>query len=167
MITRAKDAFARGELCQEFVPCPAELHEHNAPVRDAKLADRFVEQYGASDWYNWQVNNWGTKWDVGSGDGINSFTDNELVVYFDSAWAPPIALMEKLEEQEFTVDLMYNETGMAFCGRYSDGFDDYYEYGGMNSAEVAIEIPGDLDEAFCISENLAMWEQENAENCDE
>jgi hypothetical protein len=30
----------------------------------------------------------------------------------------------------------------------------------MNAAEVAIEIPGELDEAFCISENMQMYEDE-------
>lgn len=163
MITRAKDAFARGEFCQEFVPCPQELHEFDAPNRDEKAAAALREKFGYSDWYSFQVNEWGTKWDFGDGDGINSFTDTELVVYFDSAWSPPVALMEKLEEEGFTVDLMYNEPGMAFCGRYADGNDDYYEYSGMDSAEVAANIPSELDEAFCISENMAEWESENDE----
>lgn len=163
MIKRAEDAFARGEFCQEFVPCPAELKDTTSPNRDEGQADILREKFGYSDWYAFQVNEWGTKWDFGSSDGINEVTENELVVYFDSAWSPPVTLMEKLEQMGFTVDLMYNEPGMAFCGRYTDGFDDYYEYSGMDSAEVAENIPSELDEAFCISENMAVWESENDE----
>jgi hypothetical protein len=156
MIIRAVNAFADGRFCDEFIPCPAELKDATSPNREEKSAAVLIEKYGYADWYSFQVNNWGTKWDFGSSDGINEFTETSLTVYFDSAWSPPIALMEKLEDLGFTVDLMYNEPGMAFCGRYADGFDDYHEYSGMDSEEVA---------AFCISENMAEWEaQEYANN---
>lgn len=161
MITRAKNAFAEGKFCQEFVPCPQELHDVSSPNRDDKSAAALLEKYGYADWYAFQTNEWGTKWDFGSGDGINHFTENELIVYFDSAWSPPITMMEKLEELGFDVDLMYHEPGMAFCGRYSDGYDDYYELSGMDSEEVAANIPQEINEAFCISENMAEWESEN------
>ena len=56
---------------------------------------------------------------------------------------------------------MLFRSGMAFCGRYSDGNDDYYEYSGMNADEVDIEIPSDINEAFAIAENMRSWEEEN------
>jgi hypothetical protein len=59
---------------------------------------------------------------------------------------------------------MYYEGGMAFAGIWEDGEDDYYEYGGMNSDEIAKTLPPELDEAFCISEQVAEWEAE--ENLD-
>lgn len=161
MITRAKNAFAEGKFCQEFVPCPQELQDVSSPNRDEKSAAALLEKYGYADWYAFQTNEWGTKWDFGSGDGINNFTENELILYFDSAWSPPIRMMEQLEELGFTVDLMYYEPGMAFCGRYADGDDEYFEFGGMNADEIDIEIPGELNEAFCIAENQRMWEEEN------
>ena len=89
------------------------------------------------------------------------------MLYFDSAWAPPIALMEKLEEQGFDVDLMYNESGMAFCGRYADGDDDYYEYGDLTADEIDAELPEDINEAFCIAENKRLWEEEQEDNSDD
>lgn len=163
MIKRAEDAFARGEFCQEFHPLPAELKDTTSPSRGDDESAVLLEKYGYADWYSFQVNEWGTKWDFGSADGINDVNENEIVIYFDSAWSPPIAMMEKLEALGFTVDLMYNEPGMAFCGRYADGFDDFYDYSGMSSEEAAANIPADLDEAFCISENMAEWESENDE----
>jgi hypothetical protein len=159
-IKRVEDAFARGEFCQEFCPIPADLRDTTSPARDDTQADAMLEKYGYADWYSFCINEWGTKWDFGDAAGINDVKENEIVLYFDSAWSPPIAMMEKLEDMGFEVDLMYNEPGMAYCGRYTDGCDDYYEYSGMNAAEVAIEIPGELDEAFCISENMQMYEDE-------
>jgi hypothetical protein len=52
---------------------------------------------------------------------------------------------------------------MAFAGIFEDGADEYYEYGGMDSKQIAEELPAELDEAFGISESAAEWEAENAE----
>jgi hypothetical protein len=82
---------------------------------------------------------------------------------FESAWAPPCAAYEKLVEMGFEIRAMYFEPGMAFAGVWEDGFDDYYEYGGLNSEQIAETLPVELDEAFCISESVAEWEAENAE----
>jgi hypothetical protein len=58
---------------------------------------------------------------------------------------------------------MYYEGGMAYAGVYEGGIDDYYEYGGMNSAGIAEELPSELDEAFGISESVAEYEAEQEE----
>jgi Ferredoxin-like domain in Api92-like protein len=160
MIKRAENAFAEGRFCEEFAPCPQELKDTQSPNRNGS-ADQLIEKYGYADWYSFNVNEWGTKWDFGHPEGINDVQENEIVLYFDSAWAPPVALMAKLEEMGFEVDLMYYEPGMAFCGHYVDGNDDYYELGGMSADQVEITIPSDLNESFCISENMREYEQEN------
>jgi hypothetical protein len=59
---------------------------------------------------------------------------------------------------------MYYESGMAFAGVWEEGNDDYYEYGGMDSKQIAEELPVELDEAFGISESAAEWEAENEED---
>ena len=82
---------------------------------------------------------------------------------FDSAWSPPIGAYEKLIEMGFSIRAMYYEPGMAFAGIWEDGDDDFYEYGGMNSTQIAEELPEVLDEAFGISESAAEWEAENEE----
>ena len=80
------------------------------------------------------------------------------------AWSPPIAAYEKLLEMGFYIRALYYEGGMAFAGVWDNGIDDYYEYGGMDSKEIADTLPIDLDEAFGISESVAEWEAENAED---
>ena len=167
MIERVRKAFNDGGLLSELIPCPAELHEHESPIRDTDLAKRFLEQYGATDWYNWQVQNWGTKWDIGA-DGnpaVDLGTDfgKGLILGFDSAWSPPINAYEKLTEMGFTIKAYYYEPGMCFAGIWEDGNDEFYDYSSMNSEQVAEEFPSELDEMFCISESMAEYEEENLE----
>ena len=172
MITRAKQAFAEGKLLNEFVPVPESLHIVAGCVGDPDEQKKLEEDtaqnlvdHGYGNWYDYCVNEWGTKWDVG-GDDYNApiqESPNKIIMSFDSAWAPPIAAMDKLVDLGFSVRLYYCEPGMAFAGIYEDGSDDYYDYGGMNSDQVAEELPTALDEMFNISEDVAMWEEENQE----
>ena len=75
-----------------------------------------------------------------------------------------MGIYEALLADGFTVDAMYYEPGMGFCGRWVDGHDDYYELGGMTAARVAECIDPDLDQQFGIVENMEMWEEEQEEN---
>lgn len=145
---------------------PEELRETTSPTpdADAKRAEQLTEKYGFSNWYDWQVSNWGTKWDVSSdGETVETAGDaTEVTVYFNTAWSPPIGWYQHMEdEQSFGISAFYYEMGMSFCGIYEDGSDDYYEISG-DSAWVEKHIPAGINEAFNISENMAMWEDEQA-----
>ncbi|CAB4129269.1 hypothetical protein UFOVP112_367 [uncultured Caudovirales phage] len=161
MIVRANTAFANSSFLAEFIPIPAGLKDTISPNRDAEQANALREQYGYTDWYDFCVNEWGTKWDVGDSQGIQTWDDHELIVYFDSAWAPPIAAYEKLMDLGFTVYATYYEPGSAFAGIWEDGNDDYYDLSGMDSGDVKQQLPPDLDDSFGISESMAEYEAEN------
>jgi hypothetical protein len=171
MIKRAKDSFARGEFLNEFIPVPKELTETisgSYADEDKQRALESQEQdnlkkYGYKTWYDFCVNSWGTKWDIGDGQGIQTYNDHELVVYFDSAWAPPIQAYEKLLDLGFTVYATYYEPGCAFAGIFEDGLDDYYDLSDMDSGDVQQQLPSELDDAFGISESMAEYERENEE----
>jgi hypothetical protein len=175
MLRRAEDAFNRGELLAEFIPVPASLQIVAGRVGDDNDANQKalevqqqenISLHGYANWYDYCVNEWGTKWDLG-GDGSQATVDEsgkKLTFSVDSAWCPPIAAYEKLEELGFTVNAYYYEPGMGYAGTYSDGFDNEYNFSDMTSEEVADTIPGDLDEMFNISADMAMWEEENEEN---
>jgi len=175
MIDRAQKALADGRLLQEFIPCPQDLidtvsgfmGEDKRAAHEAQMA-RNIELYGYKDWYDWNVANWGTKWDVGGDDGlIQRLTENTLDASFESAWAPPCNAYEKLAAMGFIIKAYYHEPGMAFCGVWTgdeeEFFDDYYEYSGETSATVREAIGEELDDFWCISEDMANWEEENAE----
>ena len=162
MIERAAKALQEGQFLQEFIPCPKELTETVAQfgTNDHEKANR--EKYGYGSWYDFNVANWGTKWDVNS-DNVEIVDANTVTAGFDSAWAPPIAAYEKLMEQGFEVEAFYYEPGMQFVGKWADGIDEYYELGGEDSTTVRASIGEELDDYFCISEQMADWEEENQE----
>jgi hypothetical protein len=170
MLERVRKGFNGEGLFGELIPCPQELTntvsgfmgEDKRAEHEAQQAAN-LEKFGYNDWYSFCVNEWGTKWDVGADGQPAQDIPGGLMLSFDSAWSPPIAAYEKLTEMGFRIRAMYYEGGMAFAGIWEDGDDDYYEYGGMNSEQIAEQLPVELDEAFCISESVAEWEEENAE----
>lgn len=140
----AIDAFKEGKFCEAVVPLPN------------------------GEWnYDFCVTNWGTKWDVGNDGDVVVEGPNTVVFYFDSAWAPPVAVYQALCAMGYEVEALYNEPGMAYCGKIvgdEDGFDDdYIEYAGADSDTVRDIIGEELDDFFAISENMSEWEQTNDE----
>lgn len=177
MLERARDALNRGEFLQEFIPVPQELKDTVAGrVGDneeyAQRLHEFKEKlnlefFGYASWYDYCVNEWGTKWDVG-GDGMTcEIEDGRISTSFDSAWSPPIQAYEKLVELGFSVRAYYYEGGMCFAGIWEDFNDDYYDLSGLDSEAVKDQLPSALDEMFCISEYMAEREAENAEEEEE
>jgi hypothetical protein len=176
MMERVRTAFKDGRLLDEFIPVPKSLQIVAGRVGDdadpkqveleAAQASN-IETHGYKDWYDFCVNEWGTKWDIG-GDGAEPYDDgpNRTTLSFDSAWAPPCAAMDKLMDLGFSVRLYYYEPGMAFCGIYDENGDNYFDIGGMNSDQVAEELPSELDEMFCISEQIAEYEEEENQEID-
>lgn len=168
MIERVRKAFNGEGLLQEFIPVPKELSDTVSgyvPEQEALEAKQAAnrEKYGYSTWYDFCVNEWGTKWEIGADGNPAQDIPGGLMLGFESAWSPPIAAYEKLTEMGFRIRAMYYEPGMAYAGIWEDGNDDYYEYSGLDSAGIAEQLPVELDEAFCISEQAAEWEEENQE----
>ena len=174
MIERARTAFNDGRLLDEFIPVPKDLHIVAGSVGDQyspeqkKLEEdtaRNLAVHGYGNWYDYCVNEWGTKWDVGGDDYNEPQQDspNKITMAFDSAWAPPTAAMDKFMDLGFSVRLYYYEPGMCFAGIYSEDGDDFYELGDMNSEQAKEELPEVLDEMFGISECMAEYEAENEE----
>jgi hypothetical protein len=170
MIKRAQEAFDRGEFLSEFIPVPQELKivagrvgDENDPAQIALEAAEKAnqEKFGYTTWYDFCVNEWGTKWDVGmDGYPAELGEDGRLTLIFDSAWAPPVNAYEKLLDLGFSVRAYYYEPGMAFCGQWEDGDDQFYEIGGLRSGEVLDLIGVELDAMFDISETIANYEEE-------
>ena len=175
MIERAQKAFAEGKLLEEFCPVPASLHIVAGRLGDGdeqkKLEEDTAENirvHGYGNWYDYCVNEWGTKWDVGGdGDQATVESPNSIKMNFDSAWAPPVAAMEKFMDLGFKVKLVYWESGMGFCGLFDENGDDYMDYSGMSADQVEADINPEVDECMCIVENLREWEEQNAEEEEE
>lgn len=170
MILRAKEAFACGSFLQEFIPVPKQLLTEGGESYGGPDAEKYDDiraknkaTFGYNSWYDWCINEWGTKWDVGNADGINTWDDHEFIAYFESAWSPPCAAYEKLEDLGFRIYATWYEPGCGFAGIYDEHGVTDYSLVDMDSADVQREIPQELDEQFGISESMADWEAENEE----
>ena len=51
-------------------------------------------------WYDWRLEKWNTKWDVPK-DSIEivEINNGSIVIGFDTAWSPPIAIYKKLRDK--------------------------------------------------------------------
>ncbi len=55
------------------------------------------EKHGAPTWYEWSVKHWGTKWNAYSITGGRT-QSYEAVIHFETAWSPPMPVLDKLAE---------------------------------------------------------------------
>lgn len=164
-LTRFRTAFEAGSLLNEFVPCPKELTDTVAgsfgdEEKQAELETRQAEnlkKFGYPTWYEFCVNEWGTKWDVGGTEHIVESIDDGVPgfrVYFDSAWSPPVAFYDRLSEQGFSISATYYEPGVGFVGEYStDGGNDCYEFE-YSIESIRENVPTHLDEEYGITESI-------------
>jgi len=61
----------------------------------AKEAKDLLAKYGATDWYDWCCENWGTKWNAYSVKKPK-LTGKSLRFSFDTAWASPTPILQAL-----------------------------------------------------------------------
>ena len=76
-----------------------------------------IPKEAEEDWYNWRVENWGTKWDIGKVElDVN---DGYINFNCETAWAPPNEALRKISEKYPTLsfEIFFEEPGMDFCGK--------------------------------------------------
>ena len=147
-------------LLMEFLPTPQELQD---AVANFTTNEAMVAKHGYSSWYDWNIANWGTKWDFNL-ENVERQDANTVTAAFDSAWAPPVNAYEKLCALGFEIEAMYYEPGMCFVGKFvgdEDSVDDNcFEYGGETSETVRELIGEELDDYFGISESMVEYEED-------
>lgn len=115
------------------------------------------------DWYNWNLSNWGTKWDASIIDWSKD-DENTVTIYFESAWGPPVTLYDYLSENGWIVNALYHEPGMCFAGMYSpDGGDYYYEYD-VTDPDFLDSLPGDVIEFANLFDAHEDWVRRELED---
>lgn len=167
------EAINEGKFCNHVIPVPESLQitagflgETEAQKELERQEQENLAKYGVKNWYDFCVNRWGTKWDVDAYDKVEYDDQHDkhgITFGFDSAWSPPIGVYEELVEQGFTVRAYYYEPGMAYVGKWEDGYDECYDFSGHTSKTVVDAIGEELDDMFGISESMAEWEAENEE----
>lgn len=163
-INRIIKAAKTETLLSDFFPCPTALCDtmagsHGDPEEQNLLMIRERanrSQYGYKNWYEWCNNEWGTKWDVGCvEEAINRENPTTVSIGFDSAWSPPIAWYKKMETLGFEITAFYMETGVGYCGTFTDGEATDYDL------NIKDEIPASLKDVFSFVFDNEETDEEN------
>lgn len=114
-------------LCDNVFPCPQELHQVKA---DFTPKPDMVAKYGASDWYDWCTNNWGSKWGDYDTDYLEEMETPNLRAYrYTTAWSPIIEAIRVFAKKFPNLVFIntFEEGGMAFLGAVAVINEDLYE----------------------------------------
>jgi len=122
----------------------ASLLQHIIPMNEAFL--------DGGDWYEWRLDNWGTKWDIYE-THCTRIDANTLSMTFYTAWSPPIPVFDKLTDMGYEINARYLDEGWMYVGEYVDG-DDW----STDDIESISEVRPELADEFDISE---MMQEEN------
>jgi hypothetical protein len=165
MLERLEEAWRKGRLFAEVIPepdyavTPVALTYPDVSAMFAKTEEERAKIMAneptirEESWWDWRVQNWGTKWDVGGPNDEGEaylWGNQQLRICFESAWSPPTGIYEELIEQGYGVTAYYWEPGCAFCGRFTT------EAGDETFKDDA--PPPDIDAVFCITQFRAEME---------
>ena len=121
---------------------------------DTELLNHIIpmppEEEIASGWYDWRLDNWGTKWDIYE-THCNRIDANTLSMTFYTAWSPPIPVFDKLTDMGYQVNAQYLDEGWMYVGEYVDG-DDWSTTDVDNIGEVRPELDDEFDISMSIKE---------------
>lgn len=104
------ESVINGKLTEHhLIPC-----ENNTMDKCEKLRLEF----GVDNWYDWNIQNYGTKWDVEVNPDEYIKCDDFFECSFDTAWSPPTAFICRLQKKFPNIDikLTYQVEGTDGCG---------------------------------------------------
>ena len=145
----------------KIAPTPKELIERQAPFKGTEEESiAFVVKYGYDNWYDWNVHNWGTKWDIEAEFDEVSSNENMMFFSFPSAWSPPTIAIQKLSEM-FPVNfqIIYAEEGNGFAG-----YEIFSEGETMETFSLTSENSNKKDWQDFVREHFGWEPEEDEEN---
>ncbi len=112
---------------------------NNATLKQQK---NLKEKYGYSNWFDWREANWGTKWDAYDLATIcinNENSDTSILIYFETAYYPPIDLYEHLKKDGWDIIAVYEcDDEMNFSGVWNnDDSGNFVKYNYTNNFKIA------------------------------
>lgn len=125
------------------IPMPPELNPPPVDYRTLSEADRdeicmsdeitnarLRKVYGADNWKDWSIRNWGTKWNAYEDQileqGVRSKypkdgnVDAYVIYTFSTAWQPPVPVIFKLRNEcpDFEISAFYDKPETEMAGYY-------------------------------------------------
>lgn len=127
----------------------AYLHDEGTGIPDDPNDEKAWFQ--SNNWYDWNVRNWGTKWDVANSDE-DSYPETELIedtetflqYSFNTAWSPPIPVINLLSKQypSLKINLDYEEeTGWGGEIEFTNGEEITISEYGWKCRECDAQFP--------------------------
>ena len=123
-------------------------------------------RYGATSWYDWCCDNWGTKWNAYSNE-----QEDEDTIIFETAWSNPEPVMLKLSEMypEATIEHWWADEDMGS----NDGYrvyrggeiveGDYHDSCSNEAYETYIKCWG---ESQCLYQDEdGLWQHYDCDTC--
>ena len=87
---------------RKIIPQPENLFQES--ISDEKK--RELDAQGIPNWYDWNIDNWGTKWNAYDVN-VQRMDDNRFDVTFQTAWGIPEPIMEKIFDKFKDCDIEY------------------------------------------------------------
>ena len=95
------------------------LEEHKDADGKVLFTTHKFPKSGKTDdrWYDWQIQNWGTKWEPTDID-VEQTDDMELELTFNTAWSPPEEICRAIRNKypDISVSWFYDEPGCEIAG---------------------------------------------------
>ena len=144
-----------GNLTKKRTP----LQQKNWDKKIKALEEKNIAEYGIKSWYDWSVENWGTKWN--SYDGQWGYDDANCFSFL-TAWSPPLPVIRELSKLcKCALRLSYLDEGSMFVGVYNvdpDGNQSDECYQNVEDAPQDL-----LDEVGYISDDEEEFDEEEDE----
>jgi hypothetical protein len=134
-----------------IVPTPQELLDCDSPNK--KNPQEMIDKYGYSDWYDFRVAKWGTKWNACDVE-MRLEDETEVSISFNTAWSPPLEVIEAIANKYPFADitLSYYEEGMGIQGEIK-----------VSKGKLVSQEEGEVDCEWRIKN----WGECNCEDCGE
>ena len=111
---------------EKIIPMPDNIY-------CGSVGDKERELYGENNWYDWSVENWGTKW-----NSVCAFVKNNTI-FFETAWSPSSPVIAALAKKYPTMrfEHYFHEVLAGYQGQeiYENGELISYDYGELEFDE--------------------------------
>jgi hypothetical protein len=152
-IKQGNDTDKEYKLFGQFYPCPQELLDTKKSFPVDPNVTSNLKKYGYETWYEFNLDNYGCKWDA-SDVQLIADTDDYIILNFDTPWSPPQELYRKLTADGWYVEGAWCEQGADFIGAYIDG-KEYSDNFNDGSIDWEISDTAWEDESLRISNYFA------------
>jgi hypothetical protein len=167
------------EIIQKFCYYLTDIEERLAKHSEEELAELYdygktayevYEKYGATSWYDWRIQNWGTKWNAYYTSTGDMDDETTYTIYFQTAWSHPYPVLEKLVSMFPELEFDYKFADEDFSYNTGTGYGRegmltmYYPNGGSDEAvKLYIECWDENEEDYYKDEK-GEWHNRNWED---